>query len=63
MPTRSNRGKIVLETTLLELVSMMSSVEKSDEAVVAEVADLTRSGDVKLTGTFRDVPVGQLFPA
>ena len=63
MTTRMDRGRMVLETTLLELVSVMSTLEKNEEAVVAGVVELVRDGGVKLTGTFRDVPLDRLFAA
>jgi len=63
MTTRSDCGQTVLETTLLELVSVMSSVENSDEVVVARVVELLQRGGVKLTGNFRDVPLERLFAA
>jgi hypothetical protein len=63
MTIRSDHGQTILETTLLELVSVMTSVEKSDETVVAQIVELVRGGWVKLTGNFREVPVERLFAA
>jgi hypothetical protein len=54
-------GRVVLEATLLELVSVVSTVEKTEDAVVARVVELVKCGDAKLTGTFRDSPVEHLF--
>jgi hypothetical protein len=46
------KGKSV-EVTLLELVTAVSQIAKSDEEVVATVMHLLRSGRVRLRGSFR----------
>jgi hypothetical protein len=45
-----------VETTLLQLVQLVSEVARDDREVVATVRELLRSGRVKLTGNFRDNP-------
>ena len=49
----------VLRTTLLDLVWRVGEQAESDGAVVAVVEPLLRTGRVKLTGIFRDLPVEQ----
>lgn len=45
-----------VETTLLQLVQVVSEVARDDREVVATVRELLRSGRVKLTGNFKDDP-------
>lgn len=44
----------VVETTLLELVRVVSEVTEDDREVVSTVMEMLRSGRVRLCGTFRD---------
>ena len=44
----------VVETTLLELVRVVSEVTEDDREVVATVMEMLRSGRVRLCGNFRD---------
>lgn len=44
-------------TTLLELVQAVAEQTHDDREVVATVRHMLRSGRVRLTGNFRDVPV------
>ncbi|MDJ0789920.1 MAG: hypothetical protein QNK05_24245 [Myxococcota bacterium] len=46
----------IVQTTLLELVQVVSEVARNEREVVATVKDLLRSGRVRLTGNFRDDP-------
>lgn len=43
----------VVETTLLELVRVVSEVTEDDREVVATVMEMLRSGRVRLCGNFR----------
>lgn len=43
----------VLETTLLELVTVLCEVTRDDAEVVATVVELIRAGRIRLTGSFR----------
>ena len=52
---RSNRVPVpVVETTLLELVRVVSEVTEDDREVVTTVMEMLRSGRVRLCGSFRD---------
>ncbi len=42
-----------VETTLLELVTVLCEVTEDDAEVVATVVDLVRAGRIRLAGTFR----------
>jgi len=53
----------VLRTTLLDLVWRLGEQAECDASVVASVEFLLRSRRVRLTGTFRDAPIEQMFPA
>jgi predicted nucleic-acid-binding protein len=44
----------VVETTLLELVRVVSEVTEDDREVVATVMEMLRSGRVRLCGTLRN---------
>ena len=44
----------VVETTLLELVRVVSEVTEDDREVVSTVMEMLQSGRVRLCGTFRD---------
>ncbi len=44
----------VVETTLLELVRVVSEVTEDDREVVTTVMEMLRSGRVRLCGNFRD---------
>ena len=44
----------VVETTLLELVRVVSEVTEDDREVVATVLEMLRSGRVRLCGTLHD---------
>ncbi|MEN8182356.1 MAG: hypothetical protein ABFS46_07455 [Myxococcota bacterium] len=44
----------VIETTLLELVRVVSEVTEDDREVVTTVMEMLRSGRVRLCGTLRD---------
>ena len=46
-------GGGVVDTTLLELVQVVSEVTDDDREVVATVVHLLRSGRVRLNGNFR----------
>jgi predicted nucleic-acid-binding protein len=43
----------VVETTLLELVRVVSEVTEDDREVVTTVMEMLRSGRVRLCGSFR----------
>jgi hypothetical protein len=43
------------DTTLLELVTAVAAVARSDADIVRIVIDLVRSGEFRLCGTFRGV--------
>ena len=52
---RSNSVPVpVVETTLLELVRVVSEVTEDDREVVTTVMEMLRSGRVRLCGSFRD---------
>jgi hypothetical protein len=44
----------VVETTLLELVRVVSEVTEDDREVVSTVMEMVQSGRVRLCGTFKD---------
>jgi hypothetical protein len=44
----------VVETTLLELVRVVSEVTEDDREVVTTVMEMVQSGRVRLCGNFRD---------
>ena len=46
-----------LRVTLLELVGAVCDVTNSDAEVVATVVHMIESGRVRLSGSFRDVPI------
>jgi hypothetical protein len=46
--------------TLLELVSAIGRMTEDDREVVAVVLEMLSSGQVRLTGSFRNVPVDRL---
>lgn len=46
-------GHPVVETTLLELVQTIGELTDDDREVVATVAELLKSGHVRLIGSFR----------
>ena len=50
----------MIETTLLDLVAAVSDSAESEAEVVATIADLLRSGKIRLIGNFRraDVRLG-----
>lgn len=50
----------VIETTLLDLVAAVSESAESEAEVIATIADLLRSGKIRLVGNFRraDVRLG-----
>lgn len=48
----------VMETTLLELVRVVSELTDDDREVVATVMEMLRSGRVRLCGTFRGSKLG-----
>ena len=43
-------------TTLLDLVRVIGEVTDDDREIVATVLHMLRSGRVRLSGSFRDVP-------
>ena len=45
-----------LATTLLDLVEAVSDVSDNEREVVATVAHMIRTGQVRLTGCFRNTP-------
>ncbi|NNL65339.1 MAG: hypothetical protein HKP30_03760 [Myxococcales bacterium] len=49
--------RVCLETTLLELVRVVSEATEDDREVVQAVLHMLRSGSVQLCGTFRDEPL------
>ena len=46
-----------LQLTLLELVGAVCDVTNSDAEVVATVIHMLETGRVRLSGSFRDVPI------
>ena len=46
-----------LQLTLLELVGAVCDVTNSDAEVVATVIHMIETGRVRLSGTFRDLPI------
>ncbi len=59
-PTAEAPEPQVIETTLLDLVAAVSDSAESEAEVVATIADLLRSGKIRLIGNFRraDVRLG-----
>lgn len=54
---RPGSSREALSTTLLELVRAIGEVTADDREVVAAVRHLLESGQVRLTGNFRDSPL------
>jgi len=48
---------VTVETTLLELVRVISESTNDDSEVVSTVVHMLRSGRVQLCGTFRNEPI------
>ncbi len=53
LPSTKNEAFV---TTLLDLVSAVSDVSENEREVVATVAHMIRTGQVRLTGCFRNTP-------
>lgn len=51
-----------METTLLDLIWWIQEETESDREVVAVVLDLLVRGEIRLNGTFRDVPASAFSP-
>jgi hypothetical protein len=54
-------GEPVVRTTLLDLVWRMAEESDAESQLVEAVEQRLRSGSVRLTGNFRDVPVERLL--
>jgi hypothetical protein len=46
--------------TLLELIKAVSEVSETEQEVLATVTYMLNSGRVRLSGSFRDTPLGKL---
>jgi hypothetical protein len=51
--THDAETEVVVETTLLELVTTLGELTDDDREVVTTVVELLRSGRVRLVGNFR----------
>ena len=50
-----------LPLTLLELVAAVDEVSDSEEELLGTVVHMLRSGRVRLSGSFRDLPVDEFL--
>lgn len=48
---------VTIQTTLLDLVRVISETTDNDAEVVSTIVHMLRSGRVQLCGTFRDEPI------
>ena len=53
----ADEGKISVETTLLELVRVVSEITDDDAEVVSTILHMLRSGHVELCGAFKNEPI------
>lgn len=49
--------KVTIQTTLLELVQVVSETTEDDAEVVSTIVHMLRTGSVELCGTFRNEPI------
>ena len=49
--------KVTIQTTLLELVRVVSETTDNDAEVVSTIVHMLRTGSVELSGTFRNEPI------